>query len=761
MQRLHRLLERSAWSIRLVAGVVALCGTAAFAGPDETTAARAAALSRSGRFEEAVPAWRAAADASKSAGETRARVSALVALADAQQALGRYEDARHTLAEALDAAGTAAPPGELAAIHASLGNVHLAVGPPAQAREQFTQALALAKQAEAPALAAAALTDLGNLAASREDYSEASRNYAESAVLAEKAGDRALAARACANQARAAQRSGAPATEVRAALGRATANAAGSPDSHEKAYLLISVGSTYSRLGDIEAAHAQLRRADQMADALGDARARSYALGHLGGLYEQQGRLDEALALSRQALFQAQQANAPESAYRWHWQIGRVLKAKGESAEAISAYRQAVNVLQSIRFEMSHGYATGEGSFREAVGPVFFGLVDLMLETAPPPTEVAAYQARLLEARETVEQLKTAELRDYFRDECVEALEAKTERLDQVSPSAAVIYPVVLADRLELLLTTSTGVQRATVPVRADALTAEVRQLRALLEKRTTRQFLPHAQRLYDWLVRPFEVSLADRRVDTLVFVPDGPLRTIPMSALHDGQHFVVERWAVATTPGLSLTDPRPLDRAHLRAFLSGLSEPVQGFPPLEHVRGELASIGKLFEGETLLDGDFRAPRVEQELGAREFSVVHVATHGEFAEDAEHSFLLTYDGRITMDRLGDTVGRTRFHERPIELLTLSACETAQGNDRAALGLAGVAVQAGARSALGTLWSVNDDAAAELVTDFYRELRDEPVSKAVALQQAQRKLIADPSYGHPYYWSPFLLISNWL
>jgi CHAT domain-containing protein len=245
------------------------------------------------------------------------------------------------------------------------------------------------------------------------------------------------------------------------------------------------------------------------------------------------------------------------------------------------------------------------------------------------------------------------------------------------------------------------------------------------------------------------------------VFVPDGVLRTIPVSALHDGERFVVERWAVATTPGLSLTDPRPLDRSGLQAFLSGLSEPVQGFPPLAHVRTELATIGELFAGETLLDGDFREPAVEQSLAEHDYGVVHVATHAEFSGDAESSFLLTYDGRITMDRLGSAVGRTRFRERPIELITLSACETAQGDERSALGLAGVAVQAGARSALGTLWSVNDVAAAELVTDFYRELQREPVSKAAALQRAQRKLIADPSYGHPFYWSPFLLISNWL
>jgi CHAT domain-containing protein len=114
-----------------------------------------------------------------------------------------------------------------------------------------------------------------------------------------------------------------------------------------------------------------------------------------------------------------------------------------------------------------------------------------------------------------------------------------------------------------------------------------------------------------------------------------------------------------------------------------------------------------------------------------------------------------------MDRLGEAIGRTRFHDRPIELLTLSACETAQGDERAALGLAGVAIQAGARSALGTLWSVNDVASAKLVGEFYGQLHGQPISKAMALQRAQQKVLRDANHGHPYFWAPFLLIGNWL
>ena len=103
----------------------------------------------------------------------------------------------------------------------------------------------------------------------------------------------------------------------------------------------------------------------------------------------------------------------------------------------------------------------------------------------------------------------------------------------------------------------------------------------------------------------------------------------------------------------------------------------------------------------------------------------------------------------------------RYSDQPVELLTLSACQTAAGDDRSALGLAGVAIKAGARSALGTLWFVNDEASSQLITDFYRHLLEPGQTKASALQLAQRSLITDPRYRHPGYWSPFLLIGNWL
>jgi CHAT domain-containing protein len=114
-----------------------------------------------------------------------------------------------------------------------------------------------------------------------------------------------------------------------------------------------------------------------------------------------------------------------------------------------------------------------------------------------------------------------------------------------------------------------------------------------------------------------------------------------------------------------------------------------------------------------------------------------------------------------MNQLEQIVGIGQYRDKPVELLTLSACQTAAGDDRAALGLAGVAVKSGARSALATLWFVNDQATALLVSDFYQHLKDSSVSKAGALQQAQINILSDRRYRHPGYWSPYLLIGNWL
>jgi CHAT domain-containing protein len=318
----------------------------------------------------------------------------------------------------------------------------------------------------------------------------------------------------------------------------------------------------------------------------------------------------------------------------------------------------------------------------------------------------------------------------------------------------------VLADRLELLLSHGPDLRRVTVPVTGARVQDTARRFRTEVERRRTQAYLEPAQTLHQWLLAPIDRQLQTWGVSTLVVVPDPALRSIPFAALHDGKEFAIRRYAIAMVPGLDLTDPRPLPRQGVQTLLAGVTESVQGYPTLEHVDGELRSIHKLFGGELLLNADFRHERLEQALTARRYRIAHIASHGEFAGNVAQSFVLAYDRKISMDELSRFIGYNRFRDDPLDLLTLSACHTAAGDERAALGLAGIAVKAGARSAVAALWPIHDEAAAVLMEEFYRQLHTPETSKAVALQRAQTKLAGLTRYRHPGYWSSFVLIGSW-
>ncbi len=290
-----------------------------------------------------------------------------------------------------------------------------------------------------------------------------------------------------------------------------------------------------------------------------------------------------------------------------------------------------------------------------------------------------------------------------------------------------------------------------------------VRQLRVELIKSFGQRFLPLSQQVYDWLIRPAEADLQASQIKTLVFVLDGSLRNIPMAALHDGNQYLMEKYDIALTPGLELLEPQPLARNQLKVLTAGLSEARQGFPALPQVEAELNQIQSQIPGEVLLNQQFTKTSIQNTIDAVPFSVIHLATHGQFSSKAEDTFILTWDDRINVNDL-DNLLRTTGLQRTsaIELLVLSACQTAKGDNRAALGIAGVALRAGARSTLATLWSVDDEGTAQLMSRFYQELANAEVTKAEALRRAQQSILQDPKYRqHPYYWAGYVLVGNWL
>src|SRR5205823_4752924 len=179
------------------------------------------------------------------------------------------------------------------------------------------------------------------------------------------------------------------------------------------------------------------------------------------------------------------------------------------------------------------------------------------------------------------------------------------------------------------------------------------------------------------------EPALAAQGVKTLVFVADGELRTVPMAALYDGERFLIEKYAIAVAPGLKLTDVRPLARARqLDVLAAGISDKVQGFNELPGVRSEVDQIFGIYGGRRLLNAQFKTEPFEGELRRVPYSVVHIASHGQFdrSADPEKTFVLTYNGKLNLNELERLIQPSQFRGQPVELLALSACETASGPD---------------------------------------------------------------------------------
>lgn len=516
-----------------------------------------------------------------------------------------------------------------------------------------------------------------------------------------------------------------------------------------------------------------LQHAVAISQRLEDDRALSFALGELGHIYECRQDYTQALELTRQARWAAEQdRKSQDSLYQWEWQSGRLLKAQGKDAEAIGAYEQAIATLETIRDELLTANRDLQFDFRDVVEPIYRELIALKLDAVPPSRLLAASDApvnQVTSILQTADSLRLAELQNYFGSDCeLRNVEPQSAGMASSDPNAVIFSSIILEDRTAVIASFPKG-QKKVVWIKQDrkSLQEEINQYRLDLESFFEDYNPERAQKVYNWLIRPFEADLALAQTNTLIFVQDGILRSVPMAALHDGEQFLIQKYAIATTPSLSLTDPNPLNRQGLRALALGLSQSAtidgKEFVPLPHVRQEISQVQALLAGsKPLLNEEFTRDRLRQELSENDYPVLHMATHGVFGTTPEDTYLVTGNQeKLTLSELDTLVRTTSRRTEAIELLTLTACQTAIGDDRSALGLAGVAVQAGARSALASLWSIEDAATAQLVTEFYQKLQRKGVNKAQALREAQISLLTGEQYTHPAYWAPFILIGNWL
>ncbi len=507
---------------------------------------------------------------------------------------------------------------------------------------------------------------------------------------------------------------------------------------------------------------------------LEDKRALSYALGNLGGFYEylslQDNRLDllpKAQQLTEEALLLAQPSQDPNIAYLWQWQLGRIFARQQETEKAFMAYKNTVKSLDKIRGDLLTIKADVQFSFRDNVEPVYRQFVNLILN---PLSGQTINNNKLGEVIELIDALQLAELENFLRCDLT-SITTNQSGIESIK-EAALIYPVILENKFYVLYKLpNQSIKYEVTNIAKDKVENTLIKLRKALGSQDNQTFIETSKEVYRWLIKPIENDLEQQsEINTLVFVLDGYLRNLPMAVLYDEekQEYLVEKkYALALLPTSKLLNLRPSSQ-QLNVLAAGISEALQveqkDFREIK-AQEELEILKNLVPTNALLNAQFTKNNLRKTLEQEDFSVIHLATHGSFSSDPQDTYILAYQELLTaheLNNLLETKNRQGLNE--LELLVLSACETASGDNRATLGLAGLAVRAGAKSTLASLWLANDDFTIPLIKRFYEELT-KGSSKAEALHQAQKSLVYQEFDGlkllnSPYNWGAYVLVGNW-
>jgi CHAT domain-containing protein len=627
----------------------------------------------------------------------------------------------------------------------------------------------------------------GHIEIARNHKQQSEGWYKQAIETAEKTGDHAQIASAVINLSKV--------NKDKTLVARALVNIQSITDPQTKQQLQLSLGYQAAQLGELKIAQEVLQ---SVVDQPITSRFKAQALGYQADLYAQKKRIDEALQLIEQAQLSD---SSPDLLLDWHWQKARFLLKQGKYTKALSAYRSAIQQLEQARIDIPVVYDNGESSFDKTFSPLYSEYIETLLQQTEK-TEPKEQQQLLNEVLQTWEQLKAEELQDYFRDACTVKQQNKSSI---VEAGTAILYPIMLSDKMALLVRFDDQIKAYQINKTPTEISALVQSITSAIYSGSSLK--KESNTLYQWLIAPLSADLQQKKIETLVYLPDGALRSIPFSLLFDGQQYLTEKYALVTVPGLSLVAPQSKITQKNDILLAGMSEPgpvveellnsgVDLFEePAKEKRGLPQRKLNLRQAEAIKrDRALRANRMKELLalpGVSEelktlsalstvdvmenkkfllknfinnvhqgHSIVHIASHGYFSGDPKQSFIMTYDRLLNMTQLSELFQNEAVNNRPVELVTLSACQTAEGDDRSPLGLSGVVVQTGVKSAIGTLWPVADEAAKQFFSDFYKYYQQPGVTKAMAMQQAQQSLMKNEKLNHPVYWAPFVLVGEW-
>ncbi|HEY9625259.1 MAG TPA: tetratricopeptide repeat protein [Crinalium sp.] len=669
----------------------------------------------------------------------------------------------------------------------NIGQVYIYLGQYDKALELFQQALAVSRELGDRRAEGVILNNMG-LAYSETDPKKALDAFQQSLVIRRELGDRA---------------------------GEGT--------------VLNNIGTAYNDLAQYSQALELFQQSLAIRRQVGNRAEEGATLGNIGKTYDLLGQYANATNFYQQSLVILKEVGDRSGEIAILGNLGNSLAQQNQPELAIVFYKRAINLTEALRQEFQVLPQDLQQSYTERISYIYRRLADLLLK-----------QDRVLEAQQILDLLKVQELEDYLRDirgntetakgviylsdeqaildyydqhqnqdfraflnsseitarvqnlkrtassqslnpEQLVKLQGNLRQLDQ---PAALLYPLVLDDRLELVLVLPDRPPiRRTVPVKREQLNEAIAQFRDSLFART-RSSTTSAQQLYDWLIRPVEAELTQARVSTIIYAADGQLRYLPLAALYDGNQWLIQRFRVNNITAASLTTFGTQHTDRLRVLAGAFTEGVYSFKVgdldfsfsgLPYAGQEVSNIAAEVPDTTELLNQQFSPAIAIPQMNR-YNIVHLATHAEFVSgQPENSFILFGNGdRVTLR----DVATWRLPN--VDLVVLSACKTAVSalsNGEEILGFGYQVQRTGARAAIASLWSINDDGTQMLMTAFYAALRRGNVTKAEALRQAQIALITgdysalglqpdvmpdQPTrYSRPYYWAPFILLGNGL
>lgn len=506
----------------------------------------------------------------------------------------------------------------------------------------------------------------------------------------------------------------------------------------------------------------------QTAERLGSSRLKSNSFGILSNLYKQKQESRSQVYLEKASNL-AQAVQAPELAWKWQQQLGTLYQKQGQYDKAIQTYEASIANLNQVRGNLLSVNPDIQFSFRDQVEPVYRNYMQVLL--AKLASNPRLDQPILEQVVHINEGLQSAELQDFLQCGKLDLI-SLNEVVKKITPSPSVIYIINLGNRIEVIVRSSDhllhhhSVNSKIVEDASESLQQNLENP-DLYHKDET-QFLIPSQTLYHVLIAPIKAYLPQS--GNLVFILDSFFQGIPMSLLHDGRNYLIKQYSISLTINSQLRQPKALRQEQLRALIAGLSRNNPNLKDsnasglteaLPETLKEVSSIKKYVSSVELLNEKFTTERFQEEIDKAIFPIVHITTHGKFSSDPQKTVLLDWNQALNIKQMNDLLkGESQNQPEGIELLVLSACETAKGDRRSALGIAGIAAQAGARSTLASLWAVDAESTTVLMTEFYKGLKA-GLPKAEALRQSQLKLMSDPNYDQPFYWAGFVLLGSWL